>query len=87
MRNIIQAVSEGRGVITSHDVSVLWGPGNSGGHAILVTGIEYDANGQPVAVIANDTGTGQCGVRYPINTFQNSLRPGRNINVTNNPIW
>lgn len=87
MDNIMQAVAEGRGVITSHDVSVLWGPGNAGGHAVMVTGVEYDASGNPTRVIYNDTGTGQCATSVPAAQFQSSLRPGRDINVTDNPIF
>lgn len=89
MGNITQAVAEGRGVITAHDVSVLWGPANTGGHAIVVTGIEYDANGNPVNVMVNDTGKNppNCSVSYPADTFRNSLQPGTPINVTSNPIW
>lgn len=87
MDNISQAVAERRGVITSHEVSVLWGPGQSGGHAIVVTGVEYDANGNLLNVIMNDTGLGQCGRKIPAAQFQNSLRPGRPANVTNNPVW
>jgi uncharacterized Zn-binding protein involved in type VI secretion len=91
MANVMQGVAEGRGVITSHDVSVLWGPGNTGGHAIVVTGIRYGADGRPEAVITNDTGRlpgdGNCRVEYSAATFENSFRPGRDINVTNNPIW
>ncbi|MEZ6138324.1 MAG: PAAR domain-containing protein [Pirellulaceae bacterium] len=87
LENILNAVGTGRGVITSHDVSVLWGPGNSGGHAILVTGVEFDEHGQPETFITNDTGTGTCGARYPADVFMASLRPGRPVNVTDEPIW
>ncbi|WP_437606059.1 PAAR domain-containing protein [Sorangium sp. So ce834] len=89
MDNITQAVAERRGVITSHDVSVLWGPGNSGGHAVVVTGLEYDQNGNLINVVINDTGrsSGNCQNRVPAAQFRNSLRPGRDINVTTNPIW
>jgi uncharacterized Zn-binding protein involved in type VI secretion len=91
MANIAQAVAQRRGVVTSHDVSVLWGPANSGGHAIVVTGIRYDANGNPHTIITNDTGRpsadGNCGVEYPADVFANSLRSGRDVNVTTNPIW
>jgi uncharacterized Zn-binding protein involved in type VI secretion len=89
MANITQAVAEGRGVITSHDVSVLWGPNNTGGHAIVVTGIQYDANGNPVNVIVNDTGKNppNCSVPYPVDTYRNSLSTNNPINVTSNPIW
>lgn len=87
MANITQAVAEGRGVITSHDVSVLWGPGNSGGHAVVVIGAQYDANGNLINVIINDTGRGICNNSIPAPQYQNSLRPGREANVTSNPIW
>ncbi len=89
MQNIQQAVSENRGVITSHDAGILWGDAryNGGGHAIVTTGMEYDANGNLKNVIVNDTGTGNCQNSIPANQYQNSLRPGRDINVTNNPVW
>ena len=91
MGNIIQAVAEGRGVITSNDVALLWGPPNTGGHAVLVTGIEFDANGNPQTVIVNDTAKHadgiNCGRSYPAATFKNSFLPGNRIVVTNNPIW
>ena len=47
----------------------------------------FDANGQPQTVIINDTGNGQCGSQVPAAQFFNSLRPGRNANVTNNRVW
>lgn len=90
MQNIVQAVAEKRGVITSHDLAILRGTANTGGHAILVTGIEFDANGKPVTIITNDTGprkTKNCSRRYAADLFENSLRPGRDINVTYKRIW
>jgi len=88
MNNITQAVREGRGVITSHDAGTLWNqPGVNGGHAVTVTGLEYDSNGNLQNVIINDTGTGQGAQSIPADRFQNSLRPGRDINVTDSPIW
>lgn len=87
MANITQAVAEKRGVITSHDVAILWGPGNSGGHAIVVTGVEYDANGNPLNVIVNDTGLGICQNSVPADQFAASLLPGTPANVTTAPIW
>lgn len=87
--NITQNVAEGRGVITSHDAGVLWNDPRyaGGGHAIVPTGMEYDANGKLTNVIVNDTGQGQCAQRIPADQFEKSLRPGRNVNVTDNPIW
>ena len=87
MNNITQAVSEGRGVITSHEVSILWGNGQTGGHAINVIGLQYDANGNLLNVIMADTGLGNCSRSIPAAQFQQSLRPGRDANVTDNPVW
>lgn len=88
MQNIQQAVAENRGVITSHEAGILWGdPNVNGGHAIVTTGMEYDANGNLVNVIVNDTGTGECQKSIPAAQYEQSLRPGRDINVTDNPIW
>lgn len=89
LNNITQNVAEGRGVITSHDAGILWNDAryNGGGHAIVPTGMEYDADGKLVNVIVNDTGQGQCAQRIPADQFENSLRPGRPVNVTDDPIW
>jgi uncharacterized Zn-binding protein involved in type VI secretion len=87
MQNIMQAVAERRGVITAHEVAILWGPSYSGGHAIVVAGIEYDANGDPVNVIVNDTGGGDCGLPVPYAVFMLSLAPGAPMNVTEAPVW
>ena len=85
--NLGQAVAEGKGIVTGHDVATLWGPGNTGGHAITVTGIEYDANGNPQTVIYNDTGWGTCSARLNANTFNSSFLPGYQMGVTDNPIF
>ncbi|MFQ5570017.1 MAG: PAAR domain-containing protein [Rhodothermales bacterium] len=87
MANIEQAVAERRGVISAHRAGALWGTTQGGFHAIVPTGVEYDANGDPVAVIVNDTGIGQCQQRVPIARYQGSLRSGYQINVTNNQVW
>jgi uncharacterized Zn-binding protein involved in type VI secretion len=92
-QNIAQAVAERKGVITSHDVSVFWPPPGqagtpqTGGHAVVVTAVGYDANGNLATVTVNDTGWGICGSTYPAARFQSSLRPGRQMNVTTNPVW
>ncbi len=89
IQTIQQGVAEGKGVITSHDAGVLWNnPQYSGsGHAVLVTGVEYDANGQLQTVIINDTGTGKGADPIPAQQFVNSLKAGRDINVTTDPVW
>jgi uncharacterized Zn-binding protein involved in type VI secretion len=90
MQNIQQAVAENRGVISSHDANILWydkAQKDVAGHAIVPTGMEYDENGNLKNVILNDTGMGNCQQTMSADQFQRSLRPGRDINVTNNPIW
>jgi hypothetical protein len=87
MQKILQGIAEGRGVITPHDTSILWGPSQEGGHAIVVTGVEFDANGKPVTIIANDTGTGVCSARYPAARFERSLLPGYPVAITGGRIW
>lgn len=90
MNNLTQAVAEGRGVVSSHDANILWynkAEAEVAGHAIVPTGLEYDENGNLKNVILNDTGTGKCQQTMSADQFQRSLRPGRDLNVTNNPIW
>jgi uncharacterized Zn-binding protein involved in type VI secretion len=87
MANIMQGVAENKGVITGHDSRALYGPAGNGAHAMLVTGVQYDADGNPINVIVNDTAKGVCGSVIPIGTFTGSLRPGRAINVTDKPIY
>ncbi len=89
MQNIVQNVSEGKGVITSHDAGILWGDNdyNGSGHAVVVTGVKYDAAGKLESVIINDTGQGQSALAVPAAQFEQSLRPNRQINVTDKAIW
>jgi hypothetical protein len=84
---ITQAVAEGKGVISEHEVSVLWGPSQTGGHAVVVTGLEYNADGSLQNVVINDTGTGQGSRAVPADQFEHSLLYGADANVTDAPIW
>ena len=84
---LMQAVAEGKGVITSHDAGKLWGDKDqSGYHAILMTGIVFDEEGRPVEVITNDTGLGACGNGVPAKQFFGSLTD-RRANVTDDAVW
>jgi uncharacterized Zn-binding protein involved in type VI secretion/phosphoribosyl-AMP cyclohydrolase len=87
LEGLAQAVAERRGVITSHEVSVLWGNGQTGGHAIVVTGVRYDADGNPSTVVFNDTGSGECSNELPVAHFMASLRHGFPMTVTERPVW
>lgn len=87
MANITQAVAERRGVITSHDVKVLWDVKNSGGHAVFVTGLRYSQDGSLLGVTINDTGQGPCSRTVPAAQFEKSLLRGVDVNVTKKPIW
>jgi len=97
LQNLAQSVGEGKGVIAAVMAGTLWPvsspnsnapPPGTGGHAILVTGIEYDKNGNIKNVIINDTGTGQCMVSVPAATFEQALKDrGGDHVVTDNPIW
>lgn len=87
--NIRQAVIEGKGVITGHDAGKLWGDPRyaGGGHAVLVTGVEYDNTGAVTKYIINDTGTGQGMRSVPAAQFEQSLFSNMQITVTDNPVW
>jgi uncharacterized Zn-binding protein involved in type VI secretion len=97
--NLQQAVAEHRGAVVSVWAAKLWPPvtvlangmlpgTNTGGHAVLVTGVQYDANGNPLNYIINDTGRGVCKQSVPAAQFTGSLIGGANNHVvTNNPIW
>lgn len=87
---IAQAVAEGKGVISSHDAGVLWGDEDhiGGAHAIVVTGVEYDADGSPIRFITVDSGFGSCRRAVDAKQFADSLRrPPSKANVTKEPLW
>lgn len=89
LRGMEKATSEGKGVIASVDATKLYGINDTKvrGHAVVVTGVVKDSNGNITEVIINDTGKGDCGKHYPVGKFKNSLRKGKNMNVTKNPVW
>ncbi len=93
------AVSQGRAVLAGGDVSGFpgWG-GQTGSHAVLITGFEYDDAGNLTNVIYNDTGLGICSQRATNAQFQNAMTTEANnliaqgfspfgAAVTNNPVW
>lgn len=89
LRGMEKAVSEGKGVIASVDATKLYGLTDNKvrGHAVVVTGVVKDSDGNITEVIINDTGKGHCGKHYPVGQFKKSLRKGRDMNVTKKPVW
>jgi uncharacterized Zn-binding protein involved in type VI secretion len=87
-QEVAQAVAEKKGVISSHDAGKLWGDPsyNNSGHAVSVTGVSYDANGNISDVIISDTGTGDGRRSVPAAQYFGSLRPGRALNVTGDAV-
>ncbi len=88
--SIQQAVAEKRHVSAS--VHPTYWPGATAkneewNHEIAVTGVEYDANGHPVAYIINDSALGQCGMRVPAAAFERALIPGAPTTVSDKPVW
>jgi len=96
LTNIGLASSQGQGVIANLDAALLWNnvpgvatPPPGSFHAVVVTGVDYDDAGNPVNVIINDTGTGQCGRRVPAAQWNQAVgaHSAPALNVTSNPIW
>jgi len=77
-------LNQGHDVITGVDAGALWRDARyaNKGHAIWVTGVETDANGQVTAVIANDTAfeRGQA-VRYDAATFRKAWQRRGNVMI------
>lgn len=97
--DIETALSQGKGVVAPVNVKGLPGWGSqTGGHAVTVTGFEYDDNGKITSVIYNDTGIGACQQRATPTQFQNAMdtltaqqiakkQTPMGFAVTNNPVW
>ena len=95
LNNISKALASRKGVVAVVDSKVLWtgkinNPPNPD-HAVLVTGLEYDDNGKITDVIINDTGTGECSQKVPVDTWNKAARTTQNkpalLNVTDKPIF
>jgi len=92
-----QAISERRGVVAfvdPHEIS----PGKyptPACHAVVVTGVELDEDGNVTAVFINDTGAGECGKKVPAAAFGSAMRNlpshksagGTSLLVTKGAIW
>lgn len=94
MGNLESSVAAGRGNIVVVDSQTLWTNGttapSTGDHVVVVTGVEYDDNGNVKSVIINDTGAGTCSQKVPLNVWNQATSPAIGNwqnNVTDNPIW
>jgi hypothetical protein len=86
MKQLEGAVGRGQGVLVGVHAGPLWGTGDTGGHAVLVTGVEYDAQGNVVGYVTNDTAKG-CGRRVTRDQLRGALKPELKATVTRDPIW
>lgn len=91
-------LAEGHGVVVSVWASDFWSedeakaanlaPGTqTGSHVVLLTGIEYDDEGNPINAIVNDTGQGKCGQKVPLDRLDAALMKDNGQIVTKQPIW
>jgi hypothetical protein len=71
--NIQTAIEAGLGVMSHHDVRILWGHDRFGTHTIHPTGVVRNAEGVITDYIINDTGLGYAGQKIPAKQFEESL--------------
>lgn len=84
--DLADALKDGRGVVVAVDCLPIWG--EPGGHALWITGIEVDEEGNPTNIICNDSGRddGQ-RIAYPLEDFQQSWDWfGNRMVMTNSPL-
>lgn len=97
LATIKQAIAERRGAVAfvdPHEISPALYP-KPVNHAVVVTGVEVDEDGNVTAVFINDTGAGECGKRVSAANFGAALRKlpgekatgGAQLLVTKGPIW
>jgi uncharacterized Zn-binding protein involved in type VI secretion len=87
---IASDVQAGRGVIAGVWGDRLWGgpqQAQKGGHAVVVTGVEYDEQGKPAVFVLQDSGSGSCSRRVPADQFEQMLIRENPAVVTKEPVW
>ena len=90
VEGIAADVQAGRGVIAGVWGDKLWGgpqQGDTGPHAVVVTGVEYDADGKPAVFILQDSGSGTCSFRVPADQFDHMLIKQNPAVVTKERVW
>jgi uncharacterized Zn-binding protein involved in type VI secretion len=87
--NVAQFVAEGRGVgvtVLANKYMPAWYPDKDSVHELLITGAEYDENGDIKSYILNDTGAGVCSLHVPAASFEKSWHPDGKLVVTDAPL-
>jgi len=84
----IKALHDGKGVVAVTDAGVLWNDPRyrGGGHAVHVTGALTDKQGKPIAIIINDTGTGNAAQAIPAERFQQAIQGYPSL-FTKEKVW
>lgn len=80
------SVQQGKGVIMPMDNMPDGKGGNIDHHIVVVTGYEYDENGNMKQVIYNDTVRG-CGSKMEADEFKSKCQKGARANVTSEKVW
>lgn len=78
--DIARNLEEGRAVVVAYDTRPVWYPDSAtwdpqpAGHAVRVTGVERDLQGEISAFYINDSGDGIAGKRVDIATFNQAMQ-------------
>src|SRR5262249_30744666 len=89
LEGLIKNAQEGKGQIVGVDGKTLQTgePPHGDDHAVTVTGVRYDENGNVDAIIINNTGAGTCGQAVPLNRWEAATAHSGDMNVTESPIF
>lgn len=81
-------VAAGKGVIIAAQAGLLWDTQNDGNHAVVVTGIEYDQDGNILNVVYNDSAVGcrRRGTKQDVQAAMDKSRVTDAV-VTKHPIY
>jgi uncharacterized Zn-binding protein involved in type VI secretion len=85
--NAAQAVAEGRGVIFSGWCAPIYNNKQDGTHAVVISGVEYDENGDVKNFILCNSGDGNCDERLPVSRFHDAIVPSFSLIVTKDRLW
>lgn len=78
LETIAESVEDGKGVVVGYDTRPVWGGRwlqrtQPAGHAVRVTAVERDSNGEISAFYINDSGDGVAPKRVPADVFTKAL--------------